>query len=242
MSRVYFHSPSDTAELRGAERHHAGCMADEIALPCFGIDTDRFSGEETARRLCAMIEAPGRAFTPQHLPIAMRVDGSRMHFVLPDGRRAQVWETMLNTALAMGSPPVWFLTRMHAQCEIHAYVEGQDRAWLAGIIEQGRAFRVMRPEMGWEEVVELLRSRSDEPVVMSYSVCDQFPNRHVTDWTAPVDGPNGETWYDLPTEEKWRLGMIALRGAPMLRIQPADVGTYYFGAGINAFDVRAAIA
>ncbi|GAA4304598.1 hypothetical protein GCM10023178_11830 [Actinomadura luteofluorescens] len=38
-----------------------------------------------------------------------------------------------------------FLARLHAQCELHGYVEGPNRAWLADVIDQGPAAGVPAP-------------------------------------------------------------------------------------------------
>lgn len=136
------------------------------------------------------------------------------------------------------------IARLHGQCEIHAYVEGEDRDWLAGIIEGALASGLLRegfdttidPNSGWRKVIDLLRSRDDEPVVTSYSVCEGFPNltlvRQEETWqpTRPSWEP-GEEWYDLPAEEQWATALAALRKkderGSWLRLQPANWATWF---------------
>jgi len=42
----------------------------------------------------------------------------------------------LNTAIVSGSDPIVLAARLHGQSEIHTYVEGENRAWLADVIRQ----------------------------------------------------------------------------------------------------------
>lgn len=99
------------------------------------------------------------------------------------GHRINTWTANLNTALRVGNDPLKLAARLEGQCEVHAWVDGPNRAWLAGIIDEGLAAGLFRgrtgPDdefpQGWEDVVALLRARDDEPVVTSYSIEDGFP-------------------------------------------------------------------
>ncbi|MGK3995050.1 hypothetical protein [Sorangium sp. So ce1024] len=179
----------------------------------------------------------GRVSRPEDVAaaeVSLRVGSAS--FALPSGRYG-AWEVLLNTCLVLGSDPLCFLARMHAQCEIHAWVDGPDRAWLAGIIDEGRRVGLMRDGQGWDDVTALLRARSDEPVVMSYSVCDQFPSRSVANWTPPADEdgePNRDAWYDLDEAERWRL---AMDGVQELRFGPETLRTS-FGHCKSALDIK----
>lgn len=217
------------------------------------------------------------------LEIRLRVDGVDLDVA---GHRLRSSNVGLNTALAAGSDPVRLAAKLHGWCEIHAWVEGPDRAWLAGIIDEGLRAGMYRkglwyadqPDgardkwspLGWEQVLELLRARDDEPVVTSYSVCDQFPNQDVADWEPTVnpswvpdwavtDGRNEwdemsaaeqdsyrrdharDSWYDLPAERRWELAMAGLRRVrPWARFAPDTLAEVTFGPSVTVFDLFAA--
>lgn len=93
------------------------------------------------------------------------------------GRTFDGWTVLLNTALAVGSDVVCLLTKIHAQCEIHGWVAGEDRGWLAGLVEQALSEGLLREAVrghatGWCELVTALRRTSECAVVMSYSVTE----------------------------------------------------------------------
>jgi hypothetical protein len=227
MSRVYFHTPSNTAEILGAERAFAACIVESLgaALLCSYVEALGFSTLYREPGLLRVAMGDGRT--------ALRVAGQNL-----DG-----WQVLLNTAIAAGSDPVRFLARMHAQCEIHGWIAGEDRAWLADIIRTGLKDGVMRETLrersiGWPGIIELLEANSTEPVVMSYSVCDRFPS--MTAWDPGVD----DDGYPLPeVEAAWEAMTVAERFAACmpsestLRITPSNLRTQGFGHGMSAFDV-----
>lgn len=233
MSRVYFHSPSGDAELRGSERAHAGWLSSAIGIAALDLNDYDFR-ERTAKHIDA-----GHPLRDVHAAeTALRV--GKVDFVVPSGRYS-AWEVLLNTCLALGSDPLCFLTRMHAQCEIHAWVAGEDRWWLVEVIEQGRRAGLTRTDQGWESVQAMLGCTSTEPVVMSYSGCDQFPSRRAAKWTPPAgeDGkPDHDAWYDLGADERWSLGMAGVEG---MRFGPSTLREP-FGHRKTAFDIRRMIA
>lgn len=163
----------------------------------------------------------------------------------------------LNTALVAGSDVVRLAAKISGWCEAHTFVEGPDRAWMADIIDQGLKTGIYRrglwyadgpdgprdkwSDQGWGGVTALLRARDDEPVVLSYSVTDSFPNREIADWEpqpmpedwrpdwASDEGLDdwrrmddserahhwrdfaADGWYDVPDAEKWDMAMAGLR-------------------------------
>lgn len=129
---------------------------------------------------------PQRQFV-QTLRTSMRVNSHAMTIA---GVGLRTGDVELNTALAAGSDPVRLAAKLACWADRFPFVEGSDRAWMAGIIEQGLKSGMYRHtlnghDLGWQGVVEFLRSRDDEPVVLHYSVEDSFPSRSVADWTAP---------------------------------------------------------
>jgi hypothetical protein len=238
VSRIYFHTEHEgTAEVYGTERAHMGVWCKQTAVDALPRNPD-----VVMRHIRAAVKGYGMIGDPMRRnrfydDIALMLSYGDEPVFERDGVALDNFELMLNTVLAGGTDEQCLLARLHAQCEIHAYVEGPDRAWLANLIEHGLADGVFResltPEIppgvrgeprdnGWHDVVALLRHRADEPVVTSYSVCDEFPNPNVSTWEAPADaldpddedGSRYELWAELSDAEKWRTGMEALRGNP----------------------------
>lgn len=219
MSAIYFQSESGEARLRGSERAHMGVLVTDLTVAAFrprGVMSD-----EPLIRVIPLSAADyaglGGALTFRR-DFASFVAGHFGHnaFTLGD-RSADVFSVALNTVLAMGSDPLCLLARLHGQCEIHAWIDGPNRAWMADLIDQGRASGIMRRQQGWEAVAAFLRESATEPVVTSYSVTDGFPNASV----AGVEGEDErDAWYDKPREEKWAACMAVLRAASETGIGP----------------------
>ncbi|MFD6565481.1 hypothetical protein [Micromonospora profundi] len=289
MSRIYFHSPSGDAELRGSERAWLGSIARGPAATAW--DLDPLHGIDRARDILALVPevpdgphganylhtylreagaqeqankrvyadwSPGRPLSgptshePQRrlissLSTALRY-GLRM---IVAGVELHTANLDLNTALVAGSDPVRLAAKIDGWCEAHCWVEGPDRAWLADIIDRGLTAGLYRKglwysntpdgpkdqwsDQGWGQVLDLLRSRDDEPVVMSYSVCDGFPNPEI----AGRESESGQ-WYDLPGGEQWQTAMDGLRRErPWARLAPDTLGEVMFGLPVTVYDLFA---
>jgi hypothetical protein len=254
VSRIYFHSPSGTAEVSGRERAYAGMICNNLLFVALGIST--FTDAEPYRKLLPLDSYVHRHSNDAQFFAAFRTwSFAQMGamYQLPDGRETNVFEASLNTAVAMGSDPIRLLAKLHGQCEIHAYVEGPNRAWLADIIEQGvkdKILRVWENDFygGWPAVVKLLRSRDDEPIVTSYSVTEQFPNRYIAqeygEWEPDEEDPNGDSWYELPEEEQWNFAMDGLRyynQEGTIEMKPETFAIQGYGDGLSGFDIIATL-
>lgn len=157
-------------------------------------------------------------------------------FVIED-QHIPLWDVELNTAWVAFGDVLRFALRIHAQCEIHTYVEGKHRKWLSNIVERGVDQGILGDE--FNKVVEFLRKRDDEPVVTSYSVCESFPNSTAANWMPSTVGEDGEpdwdSWYELPIEKQWELAMQGLRTRNRLELTPDDWDGYFFGNRVNAY-------
>lgn len=238
MSAIYFHSPNGRAMVSGSERHHFSSICSGIAWSVLGSVAKEYGEHKSILR---------GALPPDHyaldsidfadaLALSFRVGD--LDF-LADNKQLSAFTISLNTAYLMGSDPVKLAARLNGQCEIHAYVEGVNRQWLAGIIKHGRDIELYRSGMGWESVVDLLLSNDDSPVVTSYSVTDQFPNAFVANYTPSSfddDGdPDYDTWYDLPLSTQWSMALDGLRNSARgLELNPEGWGEFYFEHGIDA--------
>lgn len=241
MSCIYFHSPSGEAKVRGAERAHFGVLTHDTSI-------DLLLSAVPPRELRAKLDPKSMAsgavgpygVNERMLSLALGSFGDMDPAFVIEGKPVDHWQLLLNTLIERGSDGMRLATRIHAQCEIHGYVEGPDRAWLADLIATARSEGLFRAEMGWESVIELLTARNDEPVVMSYSVCDSFPNRSASTWVPEEGDEDREGWFGLSAEEQWRTGMewlhtdCAERG---LRLHPSEWSDYRFGHCFTVADL-----
>jgi hypothetical protein len=136
MSRIYFTTQHEgTAELRGSERAWMGGLCSRLAAATVPDDRDQLDPHLTSGSpLRRMINQP--AF-PRWVQTYLRGATSEAGFIDRDGTPLDSQSLVLNTALALGSDPVALMARLDGQCEIHCYVEGVWRSWLADLIEQG---------------------------------------------------------------------------------------------------------
>lgn len=231
MSRITFTSPSDSVDLCGRERANMGVSVDALALAALRLD-----GWEMRDRLLPLLPADHYLRTQPAGPgwANSARTAWRCGLTLTAGTTIlDAWDLSLNTALAAGSDPIRLMARIHATCEIHGYVEGEHREWLADLIAEGRAANILRgPNIlrdwgTWEGVEQFLRQTETEPVVMSYSATDSWPNGNVAGWQ---DNQDGDGWYDLGPDEQWAMAMPKLRDdASLLDLHPDTFRTRHFG-------------
>lgn len=230
MSRVYFHTQHEgEVELRGAERAQMSHLVREIAESMIPSHSDKqvlaairpelrkqFQRTRIDGGLVPYLAEHGPLLDLDRLKLSFSVDSGSAGIFQHQGMSLESFALALNTTLVLGSDPLCLMARLHGQCEIHAYVEGPNRAWLAEIIQQGLDAKLYRTEMGWEGVQELLRNGAEHPVVTSYSICDGFPNQYEADWVAPeVDGEQDQdAWYELSHDRRWELSLASLRSKP----------------------------
>ena len=132
-------------------------------------------------------------------------------FLAWNGHRID-WFTL--ALIAVGGP-LRLSARVHGSCEIHGWVDGPNRAWLADVVEEGLASGVLRYAYqtqyeNWPGVVALLRRTSRPPVVMAYSVTESFPNPYlVKPQTRPYNEMTGTS--DVSTTLKPKPGRSSTR-------------------------------
>ncbi|WP_326804933.1 hypothetical protein OIE49_29555 [Streptomyces sp. NBC_01788] len=228
MSRVYFHSPTRTAELRGSERAWLGGLVRDIAVGVLDLNdsarVDRLRPLIHPGHYMANLPTTGigwltRWASSYTTAFAVGWDHGTP-LIQYQGQTIDPFSLALNTAAVLGSDQVKLAARLHGQCELHAWVDGPNRSWLADIMQAGLDNGTYRrgiqyaaepdhghpePEwvsQGWEDVIALLRERDDEPVVTSFSVCDGFPNSSIGDWMPPWPEGRARSWDALTDEQK----------------------------------------
>lgn len=252
MSRTYFVTKDAEAAVRGPDRALLASFVDKFFVAMVGVD--QYTSDDDG--IWAIIdppipERPDISGNPRARDLMMRLGYSgfsnRITFRI-DGHSIPAWYLSLNTAIAAGGPPLQFAARFHAQCEMHAWVDGPNRKWLAGIIRQGRALGMYRPNLGWESVIDLLEGPSRGPVVLSSSFTEGFPSRDLAkgyEYSGDVP-PDKDRWYKLSDTQRWRLAMKGLRESnDGLEMHPDTWDDFWFGETdrrYTAFDVVRAAA
>ncbi|MCQ9186233.1 hypothetical protein KMT30_45820 [Streptomyces sp. IBSBF 2953] len=255
MSRVYFHSPTRTAELRGSERAWLRGLVEDLAVGTLALDqpsrVDRLLNlahpdHYVARH--ANRPGAGMPMATAYRLAFLHDDSHAAPLIQFRGHSIDAFDLVLNTAMQLGNEQVGLAARLHGQCELHAWVDGPNRAWLADVMQTGVDSGIYRrrlpyhgldgPEpgrwtdQGWDDVITLMRERDDEPVVTSFSVTEQFPNEG-------PGGQSGDGWYDLEPAEQWRIGMDWLRQEPGgLEFRP-DNKAFRFGHKLTILDLFA---
>lgn len=231
MSRIYFHSRTEDVEVSGPERGWAGNLTQALAMSVLRLDDRQAIPPWLARLLKNRPEGGIHRRDEAITEVMLRVYADSYVLELPDGRSQNFWEIQLNTAVVLGTAPIQFLARMHGQCEVHMWVEGQHRGWLHGVIAMGRAQKILRADMGWEKVMDFLLKSKTEPVVLSYSVCDQFPNEGVADMSS-------EDFDHLPDDDaRWSAAFGQLIKKEGLKLEPENIGQL-FAPQITMFDLH----
>lgn len=212
MSRIYFDTEkSGSVHVAGAERHWAGYLSDKIACAALGVD-GFLSPEDPLVRAAR----PAWSGSLEYFGRALSYGGCQL--ALPNGSLVDSWHVLLNTAMSVGSPAVQILTTIHAQCEVHGWFAPGSFAVVAQTIQLGLGTGVMRRGHGWEDLAAFLM-RVEEPVVMSYSVCERFPG---------VD--------EEGAQHSWAEAFQAIRENEITPLRLSNPRR--FGAGLNGFDVR----
>ena len=242
MSRIYFHNVESTAEVSGRERHLLGNYCSRALLFALG-DLKHFGTQppwilKHIPASCYLHQSGRRDLLAEDIKTWLSVGYGPDAALLLGDERYPLFELQLNSALVVGGNTLKLAARLHGQCEIHCYVEGPNRNWLAGLIEEALEKAIFRKDAGWDSVCKLLHKADDSPVICSYSVCDSFPNRHAAGWVPEEEDEDGEGWYAIPREEQWELALAGIReGNKGLELTPDGWDDFHFGsAPVSGFD------
>lgn len=266
MSSISFHFIDGEVRIGGTERAYAGVMCGNLTTAVLDFGSYPRIDDPIMARVLKMLPADHYAHEymarkdPRGLATALTSALSRGFGdgLAWKGHPVEEFSLALNTVLTMGGDALRFVARVHGQCEIHGWCDGPNRAWLAGIVEDGvedGILRQTRPNNydGWEVLATTLRESDIEPVVMSYSVCDSFPSyriahplgrpwKELTEDEQEKRTDEADAWNeDTECEQQWRECVTALRQSPErgLELKPDNWETFRFMHKLSAFDVAA---
>ena len=183
MSRVHFNTFGKKAGILGSERALLGRYAANSLISSLLLNDFDSRIEPQVLKFVPEDHYLREQYTSQMMKIYLSLgEGSLCVF----GKDVDIWALQLNTLLSSGSEPLTFAARLHGQCEVHGYIEGKNRQWLSSVIRKGLAHGIYREDAGWHEVIDLLSETEEEPVVLSYSVCNDFPHQSEKEWRQAI--------------------------------------------------------
>jgi hypothetical protein len=231
MSRIIFKSLYDEAEVNGAERFWMGNCCDNLFKATLGVHSYWTKTlEKIIPKDSWVFDENNTLSRSKDLALYFGTMSSDHKVLYKDEWYTDFFSISLNTALQAGSDVVKLMAMIHGLCELHCYVEARNKQWLANIIKKGRKQSILRPNEGWESVCALLETPDDSPIVLSYSVCDEFPGINEIKTT--------NAWYDLPYEKQFKRAINKLRkNKRWLELNPKTWDDYYFSNGLTAFDL-----
>lgn len=276
MSRIYFHGLHHTSELLGSERANMDIVTCDIAMSVVSDDFPRHR-----HRLANLLPSDVDDYVRQEFDVDLQSDqygpqlGSlrvqeavrryirsltRGNQLVFNGQTHHTKNLIANTVVATRSPVLALMAKLHWYCEGHLWVPEEHREWLADVIADGRLTGILRPQMGWESVIDHLINGDGGPVVTSYSVCDSFPhdstwmdaawpeemvasgkydyNALTTEQQHAVDRRQ-EEWEELPDDEQWRLGLADVERKWWLKLTPDTLTVPTFAGTTSLWDAVA---
>ncbi len=222
MSRIYFHAENESVEVAGPDRHHFGILCADLAR--IQAEVPRVHDAFSSAKDHWLVPVLKSSMDPKFLEYEI---AQREKPVVWKDQQYSSFSLLLNSAYHLGGEALQFAARIHGGCEIHCWVEGNNRLWLAGIIERALSVNVCRDDMGWPDVIKLLEQSDKGEVVCSFSVTDSFP-LGVLSRLARDAGLSDEECDDPPGT--WGAAMASLREThPYLEMQPSTWDDYHFG-------------
>lgn len=238
MSHIAFHTKGrEPVKLRGSERAHFSILSVDIAAATLprGLDMvpnfinlvplkdrERWAPQLTAERYDSWVPI----YLSSHSQTKLQFNGELHHCT----------ETVLNTIIAMESDVMSLMVKIDGKCEVHGWFAPEDHSWFAAVMRRGLDNNLLRGNSGWEAVIELFESDLSEPIVMSYSVTDGFPNPHICD----VSEEDEDEWFEHTTEdEKWDMSMLALRRTDWTQISVENLHNERYLDGATLWDAVA---
>lgn len=225
MSAIYFHCGQGyQRRVSGAERAYLSQLILKLNLAVLStVDLD-----DVVNRVCSDDQKAVFKTYPHLKPGFFGVDYNKVRY--SNGQTPTVFDLALNTVLGFESPWLTLAARIHGQCEIYGYIERDNFSWFANLIQGALDRNILRKDMGWADVLDLLDEAPPSPVVMSYSVCESFPDGMLKPEIRDSD---------LPWQGRWDTAVSALRErSSVLELHPENWLSYRFfeGPEYNSFN------
>ncbi len=248
MSVISFYSPQKTAEVAGSELAYCRYLCKKLTMAVLRVASDDDQSHPIRQMLPQdhPLQSVEERYFLRQLEAIIGEDAETTLTI--NGQRETLMSIKFNTALVIGDDLIKLVARLAGQVELHCFVEGSDRRWLARLLEEALQTKILRRGAGWESVVALLRQSNTDPIVASSSVTNVFPNHQVAiqgnSWSPPTGSTNDDAviavWDTLTDSEQWQLAMEGLRNLNRRRrieLRPTEWGIFRFGAGFSAFDI-----
>lgn len=258
MSSIGFLTIDGERRVSGREHGKLRLLADRLAWlaaqEAFPLDTP--AGVDLMRRAVAwpdhLVNDPlGRPFE-ERIEFYIGSPGWNISAVSPTcPDPLNLLELGLNSIVAEYGDVLTLAARIVSQCQVNAWIAGEDRGWLADLIAAGlttpyppAAFDEDWPPPattvfsdgehwkthydGWASVAEMLRADDRGMVVLDYSVTDGFPDISWAAWPDDPDKEFRERWENTDVDERWQASARGLRRrtdmeCPLLRISPTNL-------------------
>lgn len=258
---IYFRSARGTVAVGGCEWWRLRAVLADMAVAMLSLDD-----EATMRRLTWLLPADHRlradyargSRSPQQWRSVLAAHfrdsaaSGEPALLAFDGRPIDSLPLVLNTALRAGGDALRLAARVYGQAAVHGWVDGPHRAWLADQVQQALDIGVFAAHMHtdtrdpayllydvptqWAEVIALLRSRDDEPVVMTTG--GAFPDPAIADLYRLPEYSGVPAWIE--SADQWQAAMTDLRTMePSLEMRPDTWDAVTLGHGLSVLDLRA---
>lgn len=150
-----------------------------------------------------------------------------------NGELHETTETVLNTILALDSDVLSLMCKIWGNCESHGWFPPENHNWFADVMRQGLDRHILRSDAGWEKVIKMFEADLSDPIVMSYSVTDGFPNAEL----AGKSYEEEEEWWETTSEaEQWDVCMAALKEKPYEKISSETLNGMWFRDAATLWD------
>jgi len=181
MSYVIFSTVNRKVKLSSSERRWLACFCNEIFLKSLRLESFDYDYDANDHPLKEYLwTCTSKRLAELHIKIDMT-----------ELAGYKVSELCLNTAMQMGSLPVRLAAYIDNCCETHGFFLPEVHKKVIDVINTGLDIGCYRSEQGWDDVKGLFATEK-EPIVMSYSVSDCFPNSYLTE--KEQEGKPSKVW------------------------------------------------